>query len=89
MKIKNWFILAGGSATRWQGYQGEKNKCFVKIDGERLIDRTERLLKENGYLVSLDLSDLDIEKIFNDIPKCQAEPEDIDPNWQKLLKGEL
>jgi hypothetical protein len=48
MKIKNWFILAGGSATRWQGYQGEKNKCFVKIDGERLIDRTERLLKENG-----------------------------------------
>ena len=66
MKIKNWFILAGGSATRWQGYQGE-----------------------NGYLVSLDLSDLDIEKIFNNIPKCQAEPEDIYPNWQKLLKGEL
>jgi hypothetical protein len=29
MKIKNWFILAGGSATRWQGYQGEK--IFNKI----------------------------------------------------------
>ena len=36
MKIKNWFILAGGSATRWQ-----------------------------------------------------AEPEDIDPNWNKVLEGEL
>ena len=39
--------------------------------------------------MSLALSDLDIEKIFNKIPKCQAEPEGIDPNWQKLLKGEL
>ena len=49
MKIKNWFILAGGSATRWQGYQGEKNKCFVKIDGERLIDQNwQKLL--NGEL---------------------------------------
>lgn len=48
MKIKKWFILAGGSATRWQGYQGVENKCELKIDGERLIDRTKRLMAENG-----------------------------------------
>lgn len=48
MKIKKFFILAGGSATRWEGYQGVKNKCYVKVDGETLIDRTLRLLKENG-----------------------------------------
>lgn len=46
MKISKWFILAGGSATRWQGYQGVKNKCYLKIDGETLIDRTTRLLLE-------------------------------------------
>ena len=48
MKIKTWYILAGGSATRWQGYQGVKNKCYVKIDGETLLERTERLLRANG-----------------------------------------
>lgn len=48
MIIKRWFILAGGSATRWGGYQGHKNKCYTEIDGESLIDRTIRLLETNG-----------------------------------------
>ena len=48
MRINKWYILAGGSATRWKGYQGVKNKCYLKIDGETLIDRTIRLLEENG-----------------------------------------
>lgn len=48
MLIKRWFILAGGSATRWQGYQGVKNKCYVKVDGETLLERSERLLRANG-----------------------------------------
>ena len=48
MKIKRWFILAGGSATRWEGYLGHKNKCYLEIDGESLIDRTIRLLEDNG-----------------------------------------
>lgn len=48
MIIKKWYILAGGSATRWQGYQGVKNKCYLKIDGEPLVDRTIRLLEANG-----------------------------------------
>ncbi len=57
MKIKRWFILAGGSATRWEGYLGHKNKCYLEIDGESLVDRTIRLLEENGvnnYEVVLD-----------------------------------
>ena len=48
MKISKWYILAGGNATRWGGYQGVKNKCFVKVDGETLLERTERLLRANG-----------------------------------------
>lgn len=48
MKIKKWFILAGGSATRWESYQGVENKCLVKVDGETLLERTERLLRANG-----------------------------------------
>lgn len=48
MKIKNWYILAGGESSRWQGYQGVKNKCYVKVDGETILDRTIRLLEENG-----------------------------------------
>lgn len=48
MKITKWYILAGGSATRWNGYQGVKNKCLVKVDGETILSRTERLLYENG-----------------------------------------
>ena len=48
MIIKKWFILAGGSATRWNGYQGVKNKCYLEIDGEPLVDRTIRLLEANG-----------------------------------------
>lgn len=48
MKIRRWYILAGGSATRWQGYQGVTNKCHLKIDGETLLERTQRLLRANG-----------------------------------------
>lgn len=48
MRINKWYILAGGSATRWNGHLGIKNKCLAKVDGETLLARTERLLYENG-----------------------------------------
>lgn len=48
MRITKFYILAGGSATRWKGYLGKKNKCYLEIDGEALVDRTIRLLEENG-----------------------------------------
>lgn len=44
---------------------------------------------KNGYLLNLDMSNLDVEKIFNKIPKPEAKPEPISPNWQKAIRGEL
>lgn len=44
---------------------------------------------ENGYLVKLDLSDLNIEAIFNKIPKFEPLKEKLSPNWKKIIKGEL
>lgn len=44
---------------------------------------------KNGYLLNLDMSNLDVEKIFNKIPRPKAKPEPIDPNWLKVLTGEL
>lgn len=38
-------ILCGGEGTRWKG---RSPKHFAEIDGERLIDRTVRLLSERG-----------------------------------------
>lgn len=48
MRITKFYILAGGSATRWGGYLGKKNKCYLEIDGEALVDRAIRLLEENS-----------------------------------------
>lgn len=41
------FILANGKATRWENYLGV-DKQLIEIDGETLLKRTVRLLKENG-----------------------------------------
>ena len=76
MKIKRWFILAGGSATRWGGYQGVKNKCYVEIDGESLVDRAIRLLEDNGivnYEVVLEGYDSK-RKAFEGIARKAQEP---------------
>ena len=40
-------ILCAGSGERWGEYQGNP-KHLIKIEGERLIDRTVRLIKENS-----------------------------------------
>ena len=45
---------------------------------------------ENGYIVKRDLSDLDIDKIFNHIPKAQYYIDRCDTEkWERMLKGEL
>lgn len=45
---------------------------------------------ENGYLVNMDLSDLDIDKIFNKIPpaKYYVDRCNLD-DWEKVFKGEF
>ena len=45
---------------------------------------------QNGYLVEMDLSDLDVEKIFNEIPpaKYYIDRCNLD-DWDKVFKGEF
>lgn len=42
------FILANGEAKRWGNYLGV-DKQLLEIDGEPLLYRTVRLLRENGF----------------------------------------
>ena len=44
---------------------------------------------ENGYLVDFGLNNLDIEKIFNCVPKFEGKSEKVEPIWNKDLRGEL
>lgn len=45
---------------------------------------------ENGYIVKMDLSDLDVDKIFNHIPKANYYIDRCDKDeWLKVFKGEL
>lgn len=55
------------------------------------IPELEKIIKpgKNGYLVKQDLSDLDIKAIFEKKPQTGCLEEPIDPNWDKLLNGEL
>lgn len=52
-------MLCAGEASRWNNYLGVK-KHLIEIEGERLLDRTIRLLKERGiteiYTVVKDIS---------------------------------
>lgn len=42
-----YVIIAAGKGTRWNNYLGVP-KHLIKINGETLLERTTRLLKENG-----------------------------------------
>lgn len=44
---------------------------------------------ENGYILNDDFSNLDVERIFNEVPKPEPYTEEIDPTWKKILNGEL
>lgn len=55
------------------------------------IPEIEKVVKdgENGYLLNDDLSNLDIDKLFNKVPKPDGYKEKLSPEWQKVLGGEL
>lgn len=55
------------------------------------IPEFEKLIEDggNGYILDDDLGNLDIEKIFNEVPKPKAYSEKIDPLWEKVMEGEL
>lgn len=42
-----YIIMAGGVGSRWNNYSG-KTKHLIDVGGETLLERTVRLLKENG-----------------------------------------
>ena len=44
---------------------------------------------KNGYLISADLHDLDIDKIMENKPSFEARWEKVEPIWDKVLKGEI
>lgn len=55
------------------------------------FDEAKKVIKngKNGYLLDFNLKNLDIDKIFNEIPECPEHTEKIDPVWTKILNGEL
>lgn len=55
------------------------------------IPELSKLVKEgeNGFVIKNDMSNLDVDKIFNKVPKPKAYSEKISPLWKKVLKGEL
>ena len=55
------------------------------------IPEFEKLIKDgvNGYILNDDFSNLDIDKIFDRIPKPKPYTEKISPLWDKVMNGEL
>lgn len=58
------------------------------------FEEAEKWIKDgkNGYLLEHDMSNFNekwIDKVFNEIPTGFKHNEPLDPNWRKLLKGEL
>ena len=55
------------------------------------IPELRKVIKDgkNGYIVKRDLSNLDIDKIFNQIPSPDGYTEEISPLWEKIMDGEL
>ena len=55
------------------------------------IPEAKKVIEEGktGYLVSMDLHDLDVDKIMEKCPSFEAKWEKVEPIWEKVLKGEL
>lgn len=62
----------------------------VAVIGSK-IPEIQKVIKdgENGYLLDDDLSNLDIEKVFNEIPKPKGYSENLPYIWRKVLGGQL
>lgn len=66
-----WFILANGEAKRWNNYLGV-DKPLIQIDGETLLSRTVRLLKENNQDDIVIIGKYEIEGTINCIPQYET-----------------
>lgn len=60
-----YVIICGGDGTRWGNYNGV-NKHFAIINNETILDRTIRLLKENGVTdITVASNDYNIDGVKN------------------------
>ena len=63
--------------------------CGTGSTGRICTDLADALEK-NGYIVKMDLSDLDVDKIFNKVPKADYYIDRCDKDkWIKVFNGEL
>lgn len=62
----------------------------VAVIGSK-IPEIQKVIKDgvNGYLLDDDLGNLDIEKIFNEVPRPKGYGEKVPDIWHKVLEGEL
>lgn len=62
----------------------------VAVIGSK-IPEIQKVIKDgvNGYLLDDDLGNLDIEKIFNEVPRPKGYSEKVPDIWHKVLEGEL
>lgn len=77
----------------------QESYCYVVREALRVktpcivsdIPELRKLIRdgENGYVVKKDLSNLDIDKIFNKKLTLKPYEEEISPLWEKVLEGEL
>ena len=84
------YLISMSTSESW-GYsirEALHNGCAIL--GSK-IPEIEKVVKdgENGYLLEHNLSNLDIDKIFNKIPKVKGYEEEVNPIWQKVLDGQL
>lgn len=92
MLIKNCDYLVQLSDTEsfcYSAYEALQRQVPVILtdfpEAKSIVDEGE-----NGYIVKMDLSDLDVDKIFNNVPKADYYIDRCDKDeWLKVFKGEL
>lgn len=84
------YLIQISTSESWGYSTREALANGVAVIGSR-IPEIEKVVKdgENGYLVNLDLSDLDVDKIFDKIPKVKGYSEPLSDKWQDILGGKL
>lgn len=84
------YLISMSTCESWGYSIREAMANGVSVLGSR-IPEIEKVVKDgvNGYLLNNDLSDLDIDKIFNKVPKPKGYSEEVPEIWQKVMKGEL
>ena len=92
MLIKNCDYLVQLSDTEsfcYSAYEALQRQVPVILtdfpEARNIVDEGE-----NGYIVKMDLSDLDVDKIFNQVPKADYYIDRCDKDkWIKVFNGEL